>query len=791
MRVCVCSFFLAGLGGPASRARFSAPHLFLWPLCLCAFLCPLPAGVAPFVVHWLPSPPPFFFFFLLFCFPRVHLVSFFFWLSAPAALGLGAFFFFPAPPPASVFFFLSCAPIVSGFLCFPAPGALGLGFVCCLYCWPLAPRLSVRSRLLCGSCLALGFSLVVAVPSPPFCVSLFFSLPLRAPFFFSLRAPVVSGFLLFPAPGAVGLGAVCCLFCWPPSPQLPVRSRLFCGSRLAVGCFLVVVTPAPPLPLFCVSLFILLPLCAPFFFFFFPLVARPHFSWVSLVPGPRCPGPWRCVLFVLLASRSSALCGLSPPLWFPPGRSLLSCGCCPPPLPFCVSLFFSLPLGAPFFSLVARPRCLLVSLVSGPGALGLGAVCCLFWWPPAPQLSVRSPLFCGSRLDVGCFLVFAAPPLCLAVFVAAARCPVFFSLLVSGSRSLLPLPPLVRVWCLVLSGVAALRCPSVLRAVLWCLALLCCGLLRAVRCLLGCLLLRFATLSVAAACRAVSLVVPSGWVVRGVACCLVLVCFAVCRAVLCVPGCGAAPRCCASCLQVLCCCVLCCFVAFVWCCCLLCRVLWRCPSPWGPVLWGAVFCGVPPRCVLCAVCVLSWRAGASGCSPLCCVLCVSWGVALCVLCPLCSVRCCVPLCWCACVVLFVWCALLLTPGAVVRCCVLCCFLVCSVLRCLVWWPVVICWPCVSVSVSLSGRVVWFPVAGVVCCGALLPCVVFRGAVLSHGAVLLCSAVVLQCCLCLLCPPVACRAVLCSAVGCLCCFVPGGGVCVLWCPVPPCRHAQKH
>ena len=55
--------------------------------------------------------------------------------------------------------------------------------------------------------------------------------------------------------------------------------------------------------------------------------------------------------------------------------------------------------------------------------------------------------------------------------------------------------------------------------------------------------------------------------------------------------------------------------------------------------------------------------------------------------------------------------------------------------------------------------------------------------LSRGAVLLCSAVVLRCCWGLLCPPVGCRAVLCCAVGWLCFFLPGGGVCVLWCSFP--------
>ena len=262
--------------------------------------------------------------------------------------------------------------------------------------------------------------------------------------------------------------------------------------------------------------------------------------------------------------------------------------------------------------------------------------------------------------------------------------------------------------------------------------------------------------------------------------------FRSCRSVLCAVLCCACPgavlRRAAACCVARCCAVVCC-VALAWCRCLLRRALWRCLSPSGPVLCGAVFCGVPPRCVLCAVCVLSWRGGACCCSPLCLVLCVSRGAVLCVPCALRSVRCCASLCWCARVVLFVWCVLLLAPGAVVRCCVLCCFLWCAVVRCWVWWPVVVCWWRVSVSVSLSGRVVCFPVVGVVCCGALLSCVVFCGAVLSRGAVPLCSAVVLRCCWGLLCPPVGRRAVLCCAVGWLCCFWPGGGVCVLWCSFP--------
>ena len=68
VRVCVCSSFLAESGGPASRARSGAPHLFLWPLCLSALLGPLRAGVAPVLVLCWPSPPPFCFCFVVFFF---------------------------------------------------------------------------------------------------------------------------------------------------------------------------------------------------------------------------------------------------------------------------------------------------------------------------------------------------------------------------------------------------------------------------------------------------------------------------------------------------------------------------------------------------------------------------------------------------------------------------------------------------------------------------------------------------------------------------------------------------
>ena len=47
---------MAGSGGPASRARCGAPHLFLWPPCLSALLGPLRAGVAPLSLAALAVP---------------------------------------------------------------------------------------------------------------------------------------------------------------------------------------------------------------------------------------------------------------------------------------------------------------------------------------------------------------------------------------------------------------------------------------------------------------------------------------------------------------------------------------------------------------------------------------------------------------------------------------------------------------------------------------------------------------------------------------------------------------
>ena len=226
----------------------------------------------------------------------------------------------------------------------------------------------------------LFFRSLVAYPPPRF---VFFP----SLCFLSICAPLVSFFLWFPDPGALGVGA---LFFFPPPPAWVFSFFLFSSS-------------------FC----------------------APCSLWPSLVSGPGCPGPWRCVLFVLLASRSSALSALSPLLRFLLGRWLLPRGCCPPPPPLRVSRFSSLPLCVPsfFFSFaVCAPNFSGFHWFPAPVALGLGAVCCLFCWPPASWLSVRSRLFCVSCPALGFSLVVAAPPppCCVSWFLSLSLLPRWF-----------------------------------------------------------------------------------------------------------------------------------------------------------------------------------------------------------------------------------------------------------------------------------------------------------------------------------------------------------------------------
>ena len=415
---------------------------------------------------------------------------------------------------------------------------------------------------------------------------------------------------------------------------------------------------------------------------------------------PRCLGavPW----FFFSASRCLALRALVPRLCLLLGRCLLFGGFSPHLLPFCVSLFSSPLLGAlvffffsPFSSPV-RPRCLRLSLVSGP------------WVPWASALCV----FCSVGL----------PPL-----GSPCACPSFVlsAWLVVAPRRLLPPPP-----------------------PLFCLAVF----VAAARCFVPCAVLCCASL---------------GAVLR-----------------------RAAARCVLRCCAVLCC------VVLVGCRCLLRRALWRCPLPWGPVLCGAAFCGVPPCCVcfvvawwcvllfaalLCAVCVPGCCAVHSLSSPLCAVLCFAVLVR-----SRCAVRvvravagawCCgVP--WCGAGPAGPW----LSAGGVFRCrCP--CLAAWSVSLRLVLFAVVPCFR-VSCSVVLCCRVVLCCCALLSCCGAVGACfallwaVVLCCVVLLVGCAVFCPVVVAACCgalLLVLCVPCLLRSVRCGAL-----------LCWLWCPASLCR-----
>ena len=180
VRVCVCSSVLVGSGGPASWARFGAPDLLLWPLCLSALLGPLQAGVVPFFGSLVPSPhphPPFFFFPCV-PFPARPPCLFPSLVPGPGCLGPWRFVFLSSPPPwlrlvfflFPPFFLLRLAPPLS--LAFSGfrpqvPWAVAL----CAVCFVGLPLL--------GSPCAVASFVVPACPwllrggccPPPFCVS--------------------------------------------------------------------------------------------------------------------------------------------------------------------------------------------------------------------------------------------------------------------------------------------------------------------------------------------------------------------------------------------------------------------------------------------------------------------------------------------------------------------------------------------------------------------------------------------------------------------------------------------
>ena len=443
----------------------------------------------------------------------------------------------------------------------------------------------------------------------------------------------------------------------------------------------------------------------------------------------------------------------------------------------------------PSSSSSVRPRCLRLCLVSGPGCPGPRRLCCLLCWLSASRLSVRLSLFRDFRLVVGCSCVVAAPPppLCVSRF------------------SFLPLGAVCRVVLWVPACGAAPRCCALCRPVLCCRVLCCARLVPllvapcplALPVALGPCALRRCVLRCSPALCALCCVcfVVARWCVLLFAALPCAVCVSGCCAVrsLCSPFCAVLvrSRCAVRVVRA---------VAGAWCCgALLCVVLFH------VVCRGAVLGLVARGCLLVAcfgVGVPVWPRGLLPCG-WCGLL---WCPAF-----LCRVLWCCAVAWCCAVVLCCRVAVLLglaLPSCGLLCCaVLCCWL--AVLFLARWW-------CLRAVVLFSSCCA-FPVFSALCaavpccagCGALLPCVVCCGAVLSCRAVLSCSAVVFRCCLCLLCPPAACRAapvwsallLVPRAVACPCALwcLPGrsavwwccSGVSwclavlcgVLWCPAP--------
>ena len=401
---------------------------------------------------------------------------------------------------------------------------------------------------------------------------------------------------------------------------------------------------------------------------------------------PRCLGAVLWLFFS--ASRCLALRALARRLCLLLGRWLLFGGFSPHFLPFCVSVFSSVLLGALvlfffffFFFFVfsspsspVRPRCLRLSLVSGPGCPGPRR-CALFALLAFRLSALRAlvPLSCfppgWCLLPVGCCP--PPPPFCLAVFVAAARCCVPCAALCCASlgavlcrvvlvgcrcllrhalwRCLLPrgpvlcgaafcgVPPccvcfVVVRWCVLL--LAALLCavfvPVSCSVVLCCRVVLCCCAL------LSC-------------CGAVGACFALLWAV--VLCCVVLlvgcavfcpvVVSACCGAlflVLCVPCLLRSVRCGA-------------LLRWLWCLASLCRVLWRCAVVWccAVVLccrFAVLFVFALPSCgPLCGASVVCAVVGASCCGVSLCVVVSPWafcGVVVllwCVVVSCCAVRC--------------------------------------------------------------------------------------------------------------------------------------------------------
>ena len=214
---------------------------------------------------------------------------------------------------------------------------------------------------------------------------------------------------------------------YPPGAHSSIRTAA--GVRVLALCGRVGRAGLPG-ALWCASPF---PLAALSFCFAWP---PPGWGWPRLSCCPcRSSLPWRRALVVFLGlplpASSCARASFVSPAW--PLAALW--WFLPPPPPFlCLGVFVAPAwcLGVVFFffffsspSSPVRPRCLRLSLVSGPGCPGPRR-CALF---ALLAFRLGSPCACPSFV-LSAWLVLAPrpflapppPPFCLAVFVAAARC---------------------------------------------------------------------------------------------------------------------------------------------------------------------------------------------------------------------------------------------------------------------------------------------------------------------------------------------------------------------------------
>ena len=428
-RVCVRALLglvrRAGLPG-----AFWCASPFLWPL----FVRPLPGLTCPVCgCCWVFSS------FSLFSFPFLrprHLLRSVFF--SPGCLGPWRLAVLPPAPPPLFFPFL-CAPAVSGVSCFPARGALGLGFL-----WSSAPA--------------------------PFFMS-FFVFPCFFPFFFFFVFFVV--FVVFPfAPPcllcSLASGPGCCgpwrSVVLPRGPPLhfvfllPALVCRWCGSRaglcvLGCGvCWCVLLWALCPGGGPCVLVLCcwVLPGCA---HSVCVVACRVAVLWCVLCFAWCCVG---CLCWAWFLFRAAApCCRLLVPCRGPWLCSVLGCGAaflwCAASFAACCSVCRVL-LVVPCCFVRAGWCCVVLPVVAGCTLLGLVACrcfplacdfagapawprgflpCCVLWFAVAPRFPALCPMFCGAVLPCGAvlwrpavrFSFAGGVGLCLFPVCTVPRCP--------------------------------------------------------------------------------------------------------------------------------------------------------------------------------------------------------------------------------------------------------------------------------------------------------------------------------------------------------------------------------